>query len=320
MSKLDYVGWLRARVGHAKVILVYASAVITDRQGRVLLERRSDFPWWGLPGGILERGERLEDCLVREVKEETGLEVRPEHLVGVYSSPDFDVAYPNGDQVQQLTVCFASRVKGGVPKPDGQEILNLTHFPLDDLPQVPPWYRAMIEDFATGSKSASFRRGRPGEHITSEYLPWLRQFVGSEPIIIVGVSACIRDELGQLLLVRRADDGTWAFPAGAMELGERVDQAIVREVEEETGLQVTPERMVGIYSGPEFFHIYPNKDQAYIVTAFFDCRVIGGSLQPDGRETLDARFFSTDRLPSLHPRHRIRVGDALAGQTAAVWR
>lgn len=71
MYEHDYVRWLLARVGHVRVILVY-TAFIPDQQGRVLLQRRSDFPWWGLPGGVLERGERPEECLVREVREETG--------------------------------------------------------------------------------------------------------------------------------------------------------------------------------------------------------------------------------------------------------
>ncbi len=320
MSERDYIHWLRARVGHAKVILAYASALVSDAQGHILLQRRSDFPWWGLPGGVLERGERLGECLVREVQEETGLHVVPERLVGLYSSPDFDVTYPNGDQVQQFTACFACRVTGGQQQPDGDEVLGLAHFPADDLPQVPSWYRAMIQDFAMGDETASFRRGQPGKPISREYTLWLRQFVGSEPIVVVGASACVRDEAGQVLLVRRADDGRWAVPAGAVELGERVDTAVVREVQEETGLRVEPERVIGVYSGPEFFHAYPNGDQVCIVTTLFACRVVGGSLRPDGRETSAACFFPPDRLPPLRPRYRTCIAAALAGRVRAVWR
>jgi len=315
----DYLRWLRARVGHEQVILAYTSAIITDAQGRVLLQRRSDFPWWGLPGGVLERGERLEECLRREVWEETGLHVDPGRLVGVYSSPDFNVTYPNGDRVQQFTVCFACRVTGGRLRADGDEVLGLAHFPLDDLPEVPSWYRAMLEDFAAGREEASFRRGRPGEPLSRDYALWLRRAVGDAPMVMVGASGCVQDEAGRVLLVCRTDDSAWAVPAGGMELGERIDRTVVREVWEETGLRVEPERLVGVYSGPEFFHTYPNGDQVYIVTALFACRVVGGDPQPDGGETLEVRFFSPDVLPPLRPRYRLLIEDALAGLAGAVW-
>jgi len=320
MSGPDYVRWLRARVGRVRVILVYASAVIPDGQGRVLLQRRSDFVWWGLPGGVLERGERLEECLVREAWEETGLRVAPDRLLGVYSSPDFYVTYPNGDMVQQFTACFACRVVGGDSRPDGEEVLDLAYFPPDCLPDVPSWYRAMIADYVSGREEASFRQGRPGVPVSSEHVLWLRRFVGDAPLIIVGASACVRDGAGRLLLVRRADDGTWAFPAGVMELGERVDRAVVREVREETGLEVEPARLVGVYAGPEFFHTYPNGHQVHVVSAFFACRVVGGDLRPDGGEVVEARFFPPSDLPPLRSCNLVRIGDALAGRAAAFWR
>jgi 8-oxo-dGTP pyrophosphatase MutT (NUDIX family) len=320
MPKPDYIRWLRAHVGHARVILVYASAVIPDRRGRILLQRRSDFAWWGLPGGVLERGERLEECLTREAWEETGLRVVPERLVGIYSSPDFYVTYPNGDLVQQFTACFACRTVGGNVRPDGEEVLDLAYFPPDYLPEVPSWYQKMIADHVSGRQEASFRQGGPGAPVSSAHVLWLRQFVGNAPLIMVGASACVRDDAGHILLACRADDGTWSLPAGAMELGERVDRTVAREVLEETGLEVEPTRLVGVYAGPEFFHTYPNGHQVHIVTAFFDCRVVGGSPQPDGAEVVEARFFPPDGLPPLHPRHLVRINDALAGQAAAFWR
>ena len=64
---------------------VSASAVIFDRSGRVLLQKRSDIEWWGLPGGKLEIGENFQNCIVREVKEETNLLVDPKKLITVYS-------------------------------------------------------------------------------------------------------------------------------------------------------------------------------------------------------------------------------------------
>ncbi|MBN1955879.1 MAG: NUDIX domain-containing protein [Anaerolineae bacterium] len=320
MPPTDYIRWLRAHVGPAKIILVYTSAVIPDEQGHILLQRRSDFPWWGLPGGILEPGESLEACLKREALEETALHVTPQRLVGVYSSPDFDVTYPNGDQVQQFTACFACQPTAHAPHPDGSEILDLAYFPPDQLPDVPCWYRAMIQDFSAGQTEASFRRGRPGAPAAPSHIPWLRQRVGPAPLILAGGGACVQDEQGHVLLIRRSDDGTWGIPAGAVEIGERADRAAAREVEEETGLQVGIQRLTGVYAGPGFLHTFPHGDQVHVVAAFFAAHITGGTLRPDGQETLEARFFPPNRLPPLPLRHRILIQDALAGRAAAAWR
>ncbi len=317
MSALDYVHWLRARVGQRKIVLPYTSAIIADADGRLLLQRRSDFDWWGLPGGALEPGERLSECLMREVREETGLHVVPERLVGLYSSPDFDITYPNGDQVQQFTACFACRTVSGTLQPDGDEIVHLDHCSPDQLPDVPPWYRAMIEDWAAGHSECSFRRGRPGQADRSASFLSLRPFIGHAPLILVGAGAFVQDDAGAVLLVQRADDGSWALPAGGMDIGERIDRTVVREMREETGLDVKAQRVIGVYSGPLFAHTYPNGDQIHIVTTLFACRVVGGSLQPDGNEIAAARFFPPTALPPLAPRQSLRIRAGLTGQRAA---
>jgi len=73
------------------------------------------------------------------VREETGLTVAPTRVVGVYSSPDFDVVYPNGDQVQQVTVCFECSVTGGRWTVDDDETLELAWLP----GRCPP-HRALV--------------------------------------------------------------------------------------------------------------------------------------------------------------------------------
>jgi 8-oxo-dGTP pyrophosphatase MutT (NUDIX family) len=90
----SYLQWMRQHVGQQKILLAFATACVRDENGRILWQQRADFGWWGLPGGILELDESLPQCAVREVKEETGLEVTPVRLIGIYSSPDFDVTYP----------------------------------------------------------------------------------------------------------------------------------------------------------------------------------------------------------------------------------
>jgi ADP-ribose pyrophosphatase YjhB (NUDIX family) len=90
-----------------------ASAVVLDGAGRILLHRRDDNELWSIPGGGMEVGERIADTVVREVREETGLEVEPEAIVGIYSNPQHVVEYGDGEVRQQFSVCFACRLVGG---------------------------------------------------------------------------------------------------------------------------------------------------------------------------------------------------------------
>ena len=83
-----HVAYLRERVGHITLLLPAAAAVVRDERDRVLLIRRGDGRGWSLPGGVMEPGECIADCAVRETQEETGLEVEPIRLVGIYSDPD----------------------------------------------------------------------------------------------------------------------------------------------------------------------------------------------------------------------------------------
>ena len=109
----NYIHWLRSKIGSRKTLLAYATALIRDDEGRLLFQRRSDFDWWGLPGGVLEIGESFAACAQREALEETGYHVEPTRLIGLYCAPHWDVRYPNGDEVQQFTVALECRITGG---------------------------------------------------------------------------------------------------------------------------------------------------------------------------------------------------------------
>jgi ADP-ribose pyrophosphatase YjhB (NUDIX family) len=79
-----------------------ASAVVVDQAGRILLIRRSDNGLWAIPGGLMDIGEDIARTVRREVKEETGLDVEPEALVGIYSNPRHVIEFPNGEVRQQF--------------------------------------------------------------------------------------------------------------------------------------------------------------------------------------------------------------------------
>lgn len=110
-----------------------AVAVLLDGDGRVLLERRSDSGLWGLVGGGLDEGESLRDCLLREVREETGLEVTDVRLFGLFSSPRRIFAYPDGVVVSSTAAAFFARPVGDVLVAS-DESSELRWFDLDEVP------------------------------------------------------------------------------------------------------------------------------------------------------------------------------------------
>ncbi|MEC0238519.1 NUDIX domain-containing protein [Paenibacillus dokdonensis] len=91
-------------------IIVTGGAIIQDAEGRILLQRRSDYGDWGLPGGGMEPGELIEDTMKREVWEETGLEVTGFELYGVYSGPRMEYTYPDGNEVVFVMFIFYAEV------------------------------------------------------------------------------------------------------------------------------------------------------------------------------------------------------------------
>src|SRR5262245_33852004 len=89
------------------VIRPGVAAVIFD-DGRVLLQRRDDTRRWGLPGGAVDPGESVRDAVIREVLEETGLDVEPVRLIGVYSDPVYHqvMTYPDGNLIHYVSTVF----------------------------------------------------------------------------------------------------------------------------------------------------------------------------------------------------------------------
>ena len=99
MSKLIF----GERIGRTATLRPGSSAIIFDTtRENILLTRRSDNGRWCLPGGGMDAGESASEACVREVLEETGLAVRVTRMVGVYTSPDLIIEYPDGNRVQPV--------------------------------------------------------------------------------------------------------------------------------------------------------------------------------------------------------------------------
>ena len=143
----------------------------------------------------------------------------------------------------------------------------------------------------------------------SDYLRELRALVGSRLLLLPGVAGIVRDAEDRVLFMRRADNGKWGLPAGAIDPGETPAQAIAREVREETGLGVRPVRIAGVFGGPGFRVCYDNGDEAEYTVIVFDCEVVGGRLSPNDGEALELRYFTPDEAPELqvaYPRSLLR--------------
>src|SRR4029077_12604978 len=137
-------------------------------------------------------------------------------------------------------------------------------------------------------------------------------------VVRPGVSAIILTPEG-VLLQRRSDNNLWGLPGGSVEPGESVVEAVIREVREETCLDVAPTRLVGVYSAPALGQVvtYPDGNVIHYISTSFECRIVGGTLAC-GEESLELGWVDPERLPpELVPMHRIRIHDAFVRQLEA---
>jgi 8-oxo-dGTP pyrophosphatase MutT (NUDIX family) len=125
---------LREKIGHDPLWLTGLSAVVLNGQGEVLLVERADNGRWSLIGGILEPGEQPAVALVREIREETAVEAQVDRLLSIEAIPP--AAYPNGDQVQFLDICFRCHPLGGEARVNDDESTDVRWWPLDALPDL----------------------------------------------------------------------------------------------------------------------------------------------------------------------------------------
>ncbi|MBI1258047.1 MAG: NUDIX domain-containing protein [Chloroflexi bacterium] len=143
--------------------------------------------------------------------------------------------------------------------------------------------------------------------------------IGATARLSVGCSAVIFDELHErILLTRRTDNGRWCLPGGAVEVGESVEETCVREVWEETGLEVRDLRLIGVYSSPDLIIEYADGNRKQIIALSFESEVVGGELGLSD-ETTEFGYFTPDEMQYIDvmEHHLQRIEDALTGQIQA---
>lgn len=144
----SYLGQLRSRIGDMTVFAIAARAIILDSAERILFIQRRDNHEWAMPAGSIEIGESITECLIREVKEETGLDAVSPILMGVYSDPKFSVVTAFGDPYQLFNLTFMVREWTGDILRQTDETIDARFFDSGQYPALPDRYLELLRDFA----------------------------------------------------------------------------------------------------------------------------------------------------------------------------
>lgn len=153
----SYAGQLRKIVGNHLLMIPGGRAILQRDDGKILLHKRPDFGIWGLPAGGTENGECIEECIWREVYEETGLEMLDHQAFGFASNPEYEiVSYPNGDQIHCFSlVWLATKWKGDLIQ-ENDESLEIAFFDPQSLPEILPHHKRTIEKLAEFKRTGQF--------------------------------------------------------------------------------------------------------------------------------------------------------------------
>ena len=129
---MDYIHDLRRLTGPRKLILNCAGALIV-RNGRILFQRRTDNGRWGLIGGLVEMNETYTQAALREIREETGLEVQLESFLGIFHN--HNMVWSNGDAAHVISAMYTASIISGEPRVD-EESYELRFFGKEEIPEL----------------------------------------------------------------------------------------------------------------------------------------------------------------------------------------
>lgn len=146
MARVDYYDDPDAPVANSVVPSV--TAVVLNDEDQLLLIHKTDNDLWALPGGGHDVGESIADTVVREVQEETGVDVEVTGIVGLFTDPRHVMAYDDGEVRQQFSICFTTRLLGGDlhTSSESKEVRWVAPTELDSL-NMHPSMRLRIDRF-----------------------------------------------------------------------------------------------------------------------------------------------------------------------------
>jgi ADP-ribose pyrophosphatase YjhB (NUDIX family) len=134
MEQIPYIKYIRDMVGDHKILLTAACVVLVNEANEVLLQERTDSKRWGLPGGLMELEESIVDCAIREVKEETSLDIQLTGFIGVFNNPL--MKWFDHDEARILAFAFTAKIVQGTLRVNDHESLSFRYFPYDSLPTL----------------------------------------------------------------------------------------------------------------------------------------------------------------------------------------
>ena len=285
------------------------SGLIVNQSGEVLVIQRDDTRTWALPGGSLDPGESPMVGVAREVEEETGFKVLPVRLVSV--------GFATWGERNLLSFTFRCLLRGGQARTSA-ESLQVGFTPTNPLGvSMLPVHQKRIEtgirhkggppDWQTYEPTTRERAALVA--LTNVVYPvknLMRRLRGAgeyvpPPKWKMGVFCVIRNENGEVLWAQRRDNGKWNLPGGGVDSKEAPWDAAVREVKEETELDVKLTDLTGVYTkAMQMEHVL-----------VFTAEIVGGKLQTT-EESADFQWLPADNPPeNVLPLHLTRVLDAV---------
>jgi len=142
----------------------------------------------------------------------------------------------------------------------------------------------------------------------ASYIAKIRSLVGDEYIILNATAVVIVNEKNEVLLQKRSDNGLWGLPGGLLELEETIEEAAIREVKEETNLDINLKRFIGVFVNP--FMRWRINDLAKIYSFAFLGNVTGGELRVNDSESSEMAYFGYEHLPEIHSIDNIQIIEA----------
>jgi ADP-ribose pyrophosphatase YjhB (NUDIX family) len=135
----DYIKKIRQKIGNEKFIHPGARIIVENKNNEILIIERADNGNFGLPAGAIEENETIEECIIREVLEETGIQIISLEVIGISSNPVREtVEYKNGDKIQYFTVEFYSNDwRGEIKSTQDDEVKRSKFISREDLPPLP---------------------------------------------------------------------------------------------------------------------------------------------------------------------------------------
>ncbi|NQV00024.1 MAG: NUDIX hydrolase [Parcubacteria group bacterium] len=141
----NYILNLRKKVGSIPLIIVGSTVVVMNKNGGVLLQKRSDSNDWGLPGGAMEPGESFKETARRELFEETNLKCTDLQFLQTFSGKEFYYKYPNGDESYSVIALFKAIKFEGNLKINDNEGLYLKFFSINNFPNLEKRAKTILE-------------------------------------------------------------------------------------------------------------------------------------------------------------------------------